>query len=290
MSTLIERVETAVNTMEAVASNAPSHIQKMQAHEDNVTQAAEANLTALADLRLYTLATWVSGQTYPDRRVFFDDGGTKYIPVLDGYVAGASIAADFAAGTLIVQQGLTQSDMASDAEASNAVPGKIPDAKQVADLIDLLAQVVSGKAAASHTHSNYASTSHTHSGFASTSHTHSGYAADDHSHSNLEGDIEDIQLALLGSTIWSGSGSTEVTWSDINAATGFLPAYGRYYLESEYDSNDESCSVFVADFTIDAVGAVGWAFNGASSILSQKFSSTQRITKIKFYPAFPFPT
>lgn len=126
MTTLTERVETAVSTMETAAANAPAHIQIMQDLQTSVEQTAAANLQALADLRLYTAATWVSGQTYADRRVVFNDGGTHYIPMADGYTAGASVAADVIAGLLIVQQGLTQSDIQPNPEDTDPTKLLVP--------------------------------------------------------------------------------------------------------------------------------------------------------------------
>lgn len=126
MTTLTERVETAVSTMEVAAAKAPAHIQTMQDLQTSVEQAATDSLLAMADLRLYTPTTWVSGQTYVDRRVVFNDGGINYIPVADGYTAGASIAADASAGLLVVQQGLTQSDMQANPEDTDPTKLLVP--------------------------------------------------------------------------------------------------------------------------------------------------------------------
>jgi hypothetical protein len=130
------RIEAAVSTIESTATNAPAHIAAMQGHENSVENAASAAIGAMIEWKDYQPASWVSGTTYSSRKVLFNSAGTIYAPINDGYVAGASIEDDLAAGELFAYQGLTLADIANLDQTLEGTSGFVVSAEHAKAALD----------------------------------------------------------------------------------------------------------------------------------------------------------
>jgi hypothetical protein len=130
------RIEAAVSTIESTATNAPAHIAAMQGHENSVENAASAAIGAMIEWKDYQSASWVSGTTYSSRKVLFNSAGTIYAPINDGYVAGASIEDDLAAGELFAYQGLTLADIANLDQTLEGTSGFVVSAEHAKAALD----------------------------------------------------------------------------------------------------------------------------------------------------------
>jgi len=126
---------------------------------------------------------------------------------------------------------------------------------------NLLTSALDGKAASSHSHSEYSLTNHTHSNYAATSHTHSEYASSSHTHSYLPLSGGTLTGALtLSNSASAQSGAPALKWGTYGANSN-TPYIGF--------ATDQSDGTFVWSLQ-GSTYATGLAIGGGSGNLLWK--------------------
>lgn len=133
-----------------------------------------------------------------------------------------------------------------------------------------ISDVIDGKAASDHTHSNYSSTDHVHSGYALTVHEHSGYASSTHEHTGYAAedhghDIADVtNLSALLLTALNGDVKGNISGSDVLSTIASKPA-GIYTFYADVTSTNNPNTTSGWRYLVHKTGLnYGWLLGFAS--------------------------
>ena len=154
MTNLSDRVESAVTKIEDSSDIAEKFADASATVEFNtpkgpvkpIGQLQQEADAAIARIAHFTEETWVAGQTYTEKKIYFIHNGIAYNPVVIPYTAGlVDIQADIDAGLFTVLQGLVASDLSDGAFKEVGVKtGQLPSAGSVAIIADTLFSVAQG--------------------------------------------------------------------------------------------------------------------------------------------------
>ena len=154
MSTLSDRVETAVTKIEDSSDIAEKFADASATVEFNtpkgpvkpIGQLQQEADAAIARIAHFKEETWVAGQTYTEKKIYFIHNGIAYNPVVIPYTAGlVDIQADIDAGLFTVLQGLTDADIAEGAYRSVGRKGAaLPSSRDTVVTVDSVMPVSMG--------------------------------------------------------------------------------------------------------------------------------------------------